>query len=116
MGSVLNAAAPAIVLEVLDKKVRRVNACEAEIILFMALGIVSDARHARGYSTVETGARAACGFRSSKSSGDSGAIAPQGALKNEESSAGKSSQHQAPSSRETPNPNLQNEDTLGALR
>src|SRR3954464_10204185 len=35
MGNALSAAAPAMVLEVLERKLRRVSASEAEIILFM---------------------------------------------------------------------------------
>jgi hypothetical protein len=35
MGNALRAAAPAMVFEVLERKFRRVSACEAEIILFM---------------------------------------------------------------------------------
>src|SRR4051812_36299385 len=60
MGRTLKAAAPASVLEVLERKLRRVRACVTGIILFMALELeshFSDARKARRYSTAGIGRR-----------------------------------------------------------
>lgn len=50
MGSALKAAAPAIVLDVLERKLRRVSDRETEIILFMAFRFFSDAQIDRRYS------------------------------------------------------------------
>src|SRR5205814_1050420 len=71
MGSALSAAAPAMVLEVLEIKLRRVRAWETEIILFMLFGFVQTPDSRAAIQPWKTGVLKAWRFRPRLSSRES---------------------------------------------